>query len=98
MRTGNSGFHSGEARTKEEGVFGRGAGGVLLLLLLLWLPGCIVSINPGQAGVFWDISHGTDTSQVYREGVQIIAPWNEMYIYDLRTQEARIRLHVLSLN
>ena len=98
MRTGNGSFPSGEARPKEEGVFGRWGGGVLLLLLLLWLPGCIVSINPGQAGVFWDISHGTDTSQVYREGVQVMAPWNRMYIYDLRTQEARIQLHVLSLN
>ncbi len=67
-------------------------------VLFLLLSGCIVSINPGKAGVFWNISHGTDTSTVYREGVQIIAPWNEMYIYDLRTQEARIQLHVLSIN
>ena len=67
-------------------------------MVLLLLSGCIVSINPGKAGVFWNISHGTDTSTVYREGVQVIAPWNEMYIYDLRTQEARIQLHVLSIN
>ncbi len=71
-------------------------GGVLLLMS--GLTGCVVSIDPGQAGVFWDVSHGTDTKTVYREGVQVISPWNRMYIYDLRTQEARLNLHVLSVN
>lgn len=98
MLKGASRFQWGREWTKEERFFGRWPERVLLLLFLLWLPGCIVSINPGQAGVFWDISHGTDTAQVYREGVQVIAPWNRMYIYNLRTQESRIHLHVLSIN
>lgn len=68
------------------------------LLLLSGLAGCVVSIDPGHAGVFWSISHGTDTKNIYREGEQVIAPWNRMYIYDLRTQEARLSLHVLSVN
>ncbi len=62
------------------------------------LTGCVVSIDPGQAGVFWNISHGTDKANIYREGVQVIAPWNRMYIYSLRTQEARLNLNVLTVN
>ena len=77
---------------------GRAAVAGLTFLALSLLSGCIESINPGQAGVLWTISQGTDTKTIYREGVQVIAPWNEIYIYDLRTQEARLSLHVLSVN
>ncbi len=68
------------------------------LLALSFLSGCIESVNPGHAGVLWTISKGTDTKTIYREGDQVIAPWNELYIYNLRTQEARLALHVLSVN
>ncbi len=77
---------------------GRAAAAGLSLLALSLLSGCIESIDPGKAAVLWTISQGTDTKTIYREGVQIIAPWNELYIYDLRTQEARLSLHVLSVN
>jgi regulator of protease activity HflC (stomatin/prohibitin superfamily) len=68
------------------------------LMALSFLSGCVESITPGHAGVLWTISQGTDTKTIYREGDQVIAPWNELYIYDLRTQEARLALHVLSVN
>ena len=71
---------------------------VLALSALSLLGGCIESIDPGKAAVLWTISQGTDTKTIYREGVQVIAPWNELYIYDLRTQESRLSLHVLSIN
>ncbi|MDA8028447.1 MAG: prohibitin family protein [Nitrospiraceae bacterium] len=77
---------------------GRAAAASLAVLALSLLSGCVESINPGQAAVLWTISGGTDTKTIYREGVQVIAPWNELYIYDLRTQEARLSLHVLSVN
>lgn len=83
-------------RNRKEGQKGRGAVGCLLALSLL--SGCVESINPGKAAVLWTISKGTDTKTIYREGVQVIAPWNELYIYDLRTQEARLSLHILSVN
>jgi len=73
----------------------KAAGAVALTALL---SGCAVSISPGEAGVFWSISHGTDKAHIYREGIQIIAPWNQMYIYSLRTQEARLNLNVLTVN
>lgn len=77
------------------GTLGRVASG---LLALFFLSGCVKAINPGHAAVLWTISKGTDTTTIYREGVQVIAPWNELYIYDLRTLEARLPLHVLSVN
>ena len=76
----------------------RGFGLASAVLALSLLSGCIQSINPGKAGVLWTISQGTDLKTIYREGVQVIAPWNALYIYDLRTQESRLSLHVLSVN
>ena len=78
----------------------RGRTGAFLAALsaLSLLTGCVESIDPGKAAVLWTISQGTDTKTIYREGVQVIAPWNELYIYDLRTQESRLSLHVLSVN
>ena len=84
-----------DSRTRASG---RAAVAGMSLLALSLLPGCIESIDPGKAAVLWTISQGTDTKTIYREGVQVIAPWNELYIYDLRTQEARLSLHVLSVN
>ncbi len=84
-----------DSRTRARG---RAAVAGMSLLALSLLPGCIESIDPGKAAVLWTISQGTDTKTIYREGVQVIAPWNELYIYDLRTQEARLSLHVLSVN
>ena len=71
---------------------------VAALSALSLLSGCIESIDPGKAAVLWTISQGTDTKTIYREGVQVIAPWNKLYIYDLRTQESRLSQHVLSVN
>jgi len=68
------------------------------LFALSLFSGCVESIDPGKAAVLWTVSQGTDIKTIYREGIQIIAPWNELYIYDLRTQEARLSLHVLSVN
>ena len=88
-------FSCEDNRTRSRG---RAAVAGLSLFALSLLPGCIESIDPGKAAVLWTISQGTDMKTIYREGVQVIAPWNELYIYDLRTQEARLSLHVLSVN
>ena len=77
---------------------GRAVAAGAALLALSLLSGCIESIDPGKAGVLWTISGGTDLKTIYREGVQVIAPWNTLYIYDLRTQESRLSLHVLSVS
>jgi len=68
-------------------------------LLIYFAPDIFVSIHAGQAGVLWRrLMNGTVTDQVYGEGFHVILPWNKMYIYDVRVQEVRPDIDVLTKN
>jgi regulator of protease activity HflC (stomatin/prohibitin superfamily) len=69
--------------------------GVALVVVLL-ATGC-VRIDSGRAGVLWAFFGGTQ-DQVYGEGVTIVPPWNRMFIYDIRTQDRKEDLHILTAN
>jgi regulator of protease activity HflC (stomatin/prohibitin superfamily) len=58
--------------------------------------GC-VPVDSGRAGVLWKWMSGTQ-DDVYGEGVHIVAPWNRMFVYDIRTQDRKEELHVLTSN
>ncbi len=54
---------------------------------LLWNR-VFVSLKPGEAGVLWErFMGGTDLDYIYREGFHLVAPWNRMYIYNMRLQQ-----------
>ncbi len=58
-----------------------------------------LTIDPGQKGViFKRFGGGLIKDKVYDQGFHIIAPWNKMYIYDVRTNEAFETMEVLSKN
>src|SRR5262249_44508454 len=60
------------------------AGG--LAVLLLW-HSVMVSIPPGHVGVLYSLLFGgTVTDAVYREGLALKLPWNQMYIFETRIQ------------
>ncbi|MDX9861713.1 MAG: SPFH domain-containing protein [Rhodospirillales bacterium] len=63
-----------------------------LLVLMVLAPRIIVTIPAGHIGVLWlRFLGGTVTDRYYPEGVNLIFPWDEMYIYDARLQNnARI--------
>jgi regulator of protease activity HflC (stomatin/prohibitin superfamily) len=70
-----------------------------LLLLILLATSSTVSIQAGEAGVlFKPFSGGLVRDQTYDEGVHLIAPWNRMYVYDIRQQQVAESLNVLSSN
>jgi prohibitin 2 len=71
---------------------------LLAFIAAIFLSGCGRPINSGQAGIFWSFFSGTDTKKVYGEGFQIYAPWNRMYIYDIKITEMKEKLNVLSFN
>ncbi|MCC5920121.1 MAG: prohibitin family protein [Cyclobacteriaceae bacterium] len=75
-------------------------GGVATLILILYLSSSIfITIQSGQAGVLYKkFGGGTQTDSHYTEGFHIIAPWNTMYIYDVRTQENKQVMEALSRN
>jgi regulator of protease activity HflC (stomatin/prohibitin superfamily) len=69
---------------------------VCLLLAGLALGGC-AKIDSGAAGVLWTAFSGTQ-DEIYREGWYMVAPWNKMIAYDVRTQDREEKLHVLASN
>ena len=58
--------------------------------------GC-ASIGPGQVGVLWKASGGTQRT-LFGEGLHPVATWNEMYIYDLRSMSRDEVLSVIAVN
>ncbi len=72
------------------------AGSVIVLIVVFRMS---VTIGAGQAGVlFRTFSDGVDLSAPYGEGFHIVAPWNDMFIYEVRQQEAKENMNVLSSN
>lgn len=58
-----------------------------------------LTIKSGQNGVlFKKFSGGLEKDVVYGQGFQVIAPWNTMFIYDVKTNESFEEMEVLSKN
>jgi len=61
--------------------------GLIVVIVLFILFSSIITIQPGERGIiFRPWTSGLDKEHIYSEGVHIIAPWNQMYIYDVREQ------------
>jgi regulator of protease activity HflC (stomatin/prohibitin superfamily) len=58
---------------------------------------CFRTIDSGRAGVVWALFGGTQ-DEVYGEGVHVIPPWNRLTRYDVRTQDRKEDLHILTNN
>ncbi|MBF0378199.1 MAG: prohibitin family protein [Desulfamplus sp.] len=74
---------------------------LIVLFLVVYLADLIfITIYPGYAGVLFRriFDSGTVINKVYDEGLNIIAPWNKMYVYDVRIQEKKQCVSVLSQN
>ncbi len=67
----------------------------LLLALLLWRR-IFISVPPGQAGVLFQLFGGTQVTRVYGEGLQVVAPWNQIFLYETRRQVIMHEFDVLS--
>lgn len=69
-----------------------------ILLLVLWQTST-VTIGSGEAGVLYkQFGGGTVTDKTYPEGFHVLAPWNKMYIYNVRNQEVKENMTALSKN
>jgi regulator of protease activity HflC (stomatin/prohibitin superfamily) len=73
-----------------------GAG--FLLIFILW-SSIAITIDPGEKGVlFRRFGGGLVMDKSYDQGFHLIAPWNKMYVYDVKIQEAVSTMSVLSKN
>jgi regulator of protease activity HflC (stomatin/prohibitin superfamily) len=86
-----------------EGFFARHSWGiaistiVVVFGILYLLPMMVYDIGPGQLGVRWyRFLGGTDTKHTLGEGIHVIAPWDRVYIYDVRLQREERDFDVLS--
>jgi regulator of protease activity HflC (stomatin/prohibitin superfamily) len=68
----------------------------IALFALIVSTGCY-RIDSGHAAVLWTFFGGTQ-KEVYGEGVKIVPPWNKLYVYNVRTQDRREDLHILTSN
>ncbi len=70
------------------------------LVVLLTLSGSIFkTIQPGENAVqFKRFGGGLDTENILGQGFHVIAPWNNLILYDTRTKEAVEKMSVLSKN
>jgi len=74
-----------------------GAG--IMIVLLLLTSNVFVTIQPGHKGIiFRPFGQGLVKDKIYGQGFHIVAPWNKMYVYDVRIQEAFESMEVLSRN
>jgi prohibitin 2 len=78
-------------------------------ILMLW-PYMVVTVPPGHVGVLWKringidpycwcfVGRGTvlDPRQLREEGLHIIAPWDRLFIYNLRLQSRTLQVNAIS--
>ncbi|WP_347374750.1 prohibitin family protein [Aequorivita sp. Q41] len=71
-----------------------------IVLLIILVSKSSVTIKAGHAGVLYQtFSNGVVTDEPpLGEGFHIIAPWNKVFIYEVRQQELSEKMQVLSSN
>lgn len=71
-----------------------------IILLIILISKSAVTIDSGEAGVLYKTFGGgvvTDEPPL-GEGFHLVAPWNKVYIYEVRQQEVFEKMKVLSSN
>ncbi|WP_421824954.1 prohibitin family protein [Flagellimonas oceanensis] len=71
-----------------------------IIILIIFISRSTVTIEAGEAGVLWKrFGGGVVTEEPpLSEGFHIVAPWNKVYIYEVRQQEKLEKMNVLSSN
>jgi hypothetical protein len=81
----------------------------LLMIVVLW-PNVVITVPSGRVGVLWKrfngfdiycwcfVGRGTllDPRELREEGLHIIAPWDRLFIYDLRLQSSSQTINAIS--
>jgi len=74
-------------------------GGIGLILILSLSNSIFLTIEAGHKGVLFErFGGGLDLEKVYDQGFHVIAPWNTMFVYEVRLQESMEEMEVLSKN
>ncbi|OQX28208.1 MAG: hypothetical protein BWK80_01325 [Desulfobacteraceae bacterium IS3] len=76
---------------------------VLILIQLLFIAylfnNIVYTVESGEAGVLYKrFGGGTITDKVFAEGLYLLYPWDRLYVYNMRVQQAGHKFHVLTKN
>lgn len=70
-----------------------------LILILSFSSATFLTIEAGERGVlFKRFGGGIDKERTFTPGFHVIAPWNKMYVYDVREKQVEESMTVLSSN
>ncbi|SRR6056297_1311666 len=73
--------------------------GIVVIIVLILSSATLVTIQSGERGViFRKFTTGLDKENTYKPGFKVIAPWNDMYIYNVREQQRQEKMDVLDKN
>ena len=73
--------------------------GVVVVVLLFFGSSMFITIQPGERGViFRPFSSGLDKESIYIPGFHIVAPWNTLFVYDVKEQAREETMDVLDKN
>jgi prohibitin 1 len=72
---------------------------VVVLLFVFIINSTFLTIDSGFRGIlFRPFQKGIDKNTVYSSGFHLVAPWNKMYLYDVRESQSEETMTVLSSN
>lgn len=73
---------------------------ITIIVLIIIITKSAVTIGPGEAGVLYrTFGEGVVTDEPpLSEGFHVVAPWNKVFIYEVRQQEVYEKMNVLSSN
>jgi regulator of protease activity HflC (stomatin/prohibitin superfamily) len=72
---------------------------IFLMLFAILSNTTFITIPPGHKGIkFKRFSGGLDKEHTYSQGFHVVAPWNDLIVYDIRTNENTEEMDVLSKN
>ena len=72
---------------------------VAFFILIILTSSTFLTIDAGERGViFRPFSTGLDKENIYQPGFHVVAPWNSMYVYDVREKQLEEEMTVLSSN
>lgn len=77
-------------------------GGIIFVVLILFGSSMFYTLKPGERGVifrrFSTSEEKLDKVNVFAPGFHIIAPWNDLYVYDVKEQTSEETMDVLDKN
>tara|TARA_B110000971_G_scaffold219890_1_gene262059 strand:+ start:1243 stop:2055 length:813 start_codon:yes stop_codon:yes gene_type:complete len=74
------------------------AGAVLFFLMILG-SNISITINPGERGIiFRKFTTGLDKVNTYAPGFHLVAPWNTIFVYEVKEQKVEESMDILDKN